>query len=98
MIKIAFVEAQEVGIPPEMFRMALPALLVADVRVLAMKPLLPADVVGYFLMAVETQAALRCLVERLVAIGTLRFDIRVCVRHGSGHHQGLEVLGLCNLT
>lgn len=66
-IETVFVETEHVGIAAEMLVMTIPTLLVTNVRVLAMKSLLLANVQRHIFMTIEAQTSLRRLVESLVA-------------------------------
>ena len=91
-IKVVFVETDNVGITAEVVGVTSVALRSAGIRVSAMETGAASDVIRDDFVAVHTQSALRLLVKGLVAARTLGFDIGMALDDVAGHQQRLDVL------
>jgi hypothetical protein len=98
MIEAVLIEAEDISVAPQMVCVAVPALLVADVRMPAVKPLACTDIKGNVFVAIEAKTPLRFLVKGLVTGGTFGLELGMTLSDRTRHYQGLEVLGLCYLT
>ena len=93
MIKCRLVQVHNIRVAAFMIRVAACTPIRTRSGRFSVKTCLVENIPGDFLVAVETQGPLCRSVERFVAIGALRLDIRVRSHDLAWHHQGFQGLG-----
>ena len=96
-IKSRFVNNHNNGVTSYVFGMTGGTLVGLNFSALAVESCFGLDIGCDVLMAIEAQKFLTLFVKHLVAICALGFEFRMPCNDLAGHHQGLNVLGHCNL-